>query len=103
MLQYTDMDILVYHISGCVIIAYLLFSLGVRTVVQVLSESVAKDLSLTGRPEVEGTVEFADMFNKYLDILNVGNFDNGKRKRKRFHVQEPYRDASDFRLKVNTY
>ena len=44
MLQYTDMDILVYHISGCVIIAYLLFSLGVRTVVQVLSESVAKAL-----------------------------------------------------------
>ena len=71
------------------------------TVVQVLSESVAKALSLTGRPEVEGTAEFADMFDKYLDILNVSNFDNGKRKRKRF--QEPYRDASDFRLKVNTY
>ena len=90
-----------YHISGCVIIAYLLFSLGVRTIVQVLSESVAKALSLTGRPEVEGTAEFADIFNKYLDILNVSNFNNGKRKRKRFHVQEPHRDASDFQ--VNTY
>ena len=73
-----------------------------RNVVQVLSESVAKALSLTGRlVEVERTAEFADIFDKYLNILNVGNFDNGKRKRKRF--QEPYRDASDFILKVNTY
>ena len=62
---------------------------------------VYQKLCLTGRPEVEGTAEFADIFDKYLDILNVSNFDNGRRKRKRF--QEPYRDASDFRLKVYKY
>ena len=51
----------------------------------------SKSSGLTGRPEVEGTAEFADTFDKYLDILNVSNFDNGKGKEKdsRRHTMMP--------------
>ena len=48
--------------------------------------------------EAEETACFADMFDKFFDSLNVYNFDSGKHDRKPF--KDPYRSASDFRLKV---
>ncbi len=46
----------------------------------------------------EETARFTDMFDKFFDALNVCNFDSGKHERKQF--KDPYRSASDFRLKV---
>ena len=66
--------------------------------VQVLSNSVAKALELTGGPDVEKTAEFASMFDKVFDCLNVSNFEAGKRSRNSF--KSPYYSAEDFRLKV---
>ena len=53
-----------------------------------MSESVAKALTLTGGPEVEGTAEFVDIFDKYFDILNVSNFimERGKERDSRSHT-----------------
>ena len=48
--------------------------------------------------EAEETARFADMFDKFFDSLNVCNFNSGKHDRKPF--KNPYRSASDFRLKV---
>ncbi len=42
--------------------------------------------------------KFVDMFDKFFDCLNVNNFTAGKHHRKPF--QDPYRRATDFRLKV---
>ena len=50
--------------------------------------SVSKALTLTGGPEVEGTATFTQMFDKFFDIMNVTNFDNGKKQRKPF--KNPY-------------
>lgn len=63
-----------------------------------MSESVSNALMLTGGEEVTETVKFVAIFDKFFDILNVSNFTNGTRKRKRF--QHPYRGADDFRLDV---
>ena len=38
------------------------------------------------------------MFNKFFDCLNVGNCTSGKHTRNAF--KDPYRSATDFRLKV---
>lgn len=65
---------------------------------QVLSYSVSKGLTHVLGSTAEGTARFTDMFDKFFDTLNVSNFDSGKHKRKSF--QNPYRSASDFRLKV---
>ena len=45
-----------------------------------LSESVSKALTLTGGPGVVGTAAFAEMFNKFFDIMNVTNFVSAKKK-----------------------
>lgn len=64
---------------------------------QVLSESVASAMKLTGGPEVSETVRFVEMFDKFFDCLNVNNFTTGRQKRKVF--KHPYKSADDFRLK----
>lgn len=46
----------------------------------------------------EGSAQFAIMFDKFFDALNVCNFDEGKHERKPF--KDPYRSSSDFRIKV---
>ena len=48
--------------------------------------------------EVSETSRFAMMFDKFFDLLNVSNFDSGKKERKPF--KDPHRSATDFRLKV---
>jgi len=68
---------------------------------QVLSQSVSKALLLTNQPHLEETAKFVAIFDKFFDSLNVGNFTNGKYKRKVF--QQPYRSGTDFRIKVRTY
>ncbi len=65
---------------------------------QVLSNSVAKALQLTQGDEVAETITFVDKFNKLFDTLNVSSISVGKLKRNPF--KDPYRSASDFRLKV---
>ena len=67
---------------------------------QVLSHSVSKALTHTLGSVTAGTAEFVDIFDKFFDALNVSNFDSGKHERKPF--KDPYRSASDFRLKVRT-
>lgn len=66
---------------------------------QVLSATVSHALRQTGGPEAEETAHFVSMFDKFFDCVNVGNFDDGKFKRKVF--QQPYRSHDDFRLKVH--
>ncbi|XP_064406741.1 uncharacterized protein LOC135351613 [Halichondria panicea] len=64
---------------------------------QVLSNSVAKALQLTQGDEVAETITFVDKFNKLFNTLNVSSISAGKLKRNPF--KDPYRSASDFRLK----
>eukprot|EP00731_Ephydatia_muelleri_P018846 Em0011g886a len=63
---------------------------------QVLSESVAKAMELTGGPVVSETVKFITMMDKFFDCLNVDNYSSGYTQRKPF--KQPYRSANDFRL-----
>ena len=65
---------------------------------QVLSESVGKGLNMTGGPDAEETSRFVLMFDKFFDIFNVSNFNNGKRYRKPF--SHPYQHKDDERLEV---
>ena len=60
---------------------------------------MSKALELTGDTEVEETVKFTAIFDKFFDALNVSNFTDGVHKRKPFQL--PYRSKEDFRLKVN--
>ena len=60
---------------------------------------MSKALSQKG-PEMEATAKFVQLFDRFFDCLNVGNFTDGKRSRNPF--KQPYRAASDFRLKVQT-
>ena len=55
---------------------------------QVLSSSVAKALTLTGKSEVSETAKFVEMYDNLFDCLNVSNFTSGKCARKPF--QDPY-------------
>eukprot|EP00731_Ephydatia_muelleri_P011895 Em0006g789a len=64
---------------------------------QLLSETVAKALVLSGDPAVQETAKFVTMFDKFFDALNVSNYTSGVNKRKVF--QQPYRSGDDFRLK----
>ena len=84
----------IYLQNSLVCVGYILSSLCIYT-------HVGFEWECSESSEIEGTAEFVDIFDKYFDIFYVSNFYNGKRERKRF--QEPYRDASDFRLKVNSY
>ena len=68
---------------------------------QLLSETVAKALVLSGDPAVQETAKFVTMFDKFFDALNVFNYTSGVNKRKVF--QQPYRSGDDFRLKVSPY
>ena len=68
---------------------------------QVLSSSVSKCLTQCLGPIADETARFTDMFDKFFDALNVSNFDGGKHERKPF--KDPYRSASDFRLKVSLH
>ena len=63
-----------------------------------LSESVAKALPLVVGQKASATARFADLLDKFFDILNVRSFTSGARSRKRF--LHPYRGADDERLKV---
>ena len=47
---------------------------------------------------MEETATFIKMMNKFLDCLNVEDFNSGKFSRNLF--KSPYRSGSDFRLKV---
>ena len=53
---------------------------------------------MAGRTETEATTTFVELVDKFFDCLNVGNFTDGKRTRNPF--KQPYRSASDFRLRV---
>ena len=66
---------------------------------QLLSETVAKALVLSGDPAVQETAKFVSMFDKLFDALNVSNYNSGVKKMKTF--QQPYRSGNDFRLKVS--
>ena len=68
---------------------------------QVLSECVHKALVATGGEAAQGTACFVLMMDRFFDCINVSSFNQGKRKRKPF--QNPYRSASDFRLKVCSF
>ena len=65
---------------------------------KVLSESVSKALPLAVGPQASETAQFAAIFNKFFDILNVSNFTNGTRYRN--PSLHPYRHGEDERLKV---
>lgn len=64
-----------------------------------LSESVGKAMKMTGGPEAQETATFVEMFDKFFDALNVGNFQSGRYQRKPFKV--PYFSESDVRLSVS--
>ena len=83
-----------YHVHVCVQTYMYMYI----HILQVLSCSVSKALTLLGGSEASETAEFCDVFDKFFDALNVSNFTNGKHHRKPF--QNPYRSGTDFRLKV---
>lgn len=64
---------------------------------QVLSNSVASALRITRGEEAKETANF-EMMDKFLDCLNVGDFDSEKLSRNLF--KSPYRSGTDFRLSV---
>ena len=63
-----------------------------------MSQTVSNALELTGGEEAKETAKFVAIFDKFFDCLNVSSFEKGKRARKVF--QNPYRKATDFRLRV---
>ena len=60
---------------------------------------MSKALQLTGGSGVQETVKFVEHFDRFFDCLNVNSYNTGRHKRKIF--KQPYRSATDFRLKVN--
>lgn len=65
---------------------------------QVLSETVGNALQLTDDGSLEETVKFVKTFDRFFDCLNVNSYTTGRLKRKVF--KQPYRSATDFRIKV---
>ena len=66
---------------------------------------MANGIEHVGGKEVEETVKFVRMMDKFFDCLNVTNLSSGKHNRKSF--QDPYRrlpggGTNDFRLKICT-
>lgn len=70
---------------------------------QVLNQSVAKTLELTGGDEVTETIKFVDKFDKFFNCtkLNVSSLTAGKLSRNPF--KSPFKSFRDFREKVATY
>ena len=64
-----------------------------------MSETVSQALFLTGGKEAFETAYFIGKIDKLFDCLNVMSICGGKKKRKVF--QNPYRSATDFRVKVH--
>ena len=60
---------------------------------------MAKAFELTGGDEVEETVKFITMFNKFFYCFNNQSLSAGRRQQKPF--KQPYRSGTDFRLKVH--
>lgn len=63
-----------------------------------LSETVRNGLSMMGDESLVETIRFVDKFDKFFDCLNVNSLNDGRKERKPF--KQPYRSATDFRLKV---
>lgn len=63
---------------------------------QALSGTVADALKLSGGPAAQKTSQFIGLVNKFFDVLNVNNFDEGKRTRNVF--KDPIRPG-DHRMK----
>lgn len=55
-------------------------------------------LYFSGDCEAFETAYFVDKMDKFFDTLNVSSFSAGKHNRKPF--QDPIRNSSDFRMKV---
>ena len=53
---------------------------------------------MTGGERAQETAKFVRMFDKFFDTLNVNSYNAGRLKRKVF--KQPYRSATDFRLRV---
>lgn len=70
-------------------------------IMQVLSDSVAEALFLTGGSAAFETAYFIKKVDKFFDCFNVRSYNEGRRKRKPF--QQPYRSEKDFRLNVHDY
>ena len=51
-------------------------------------------------PELEKTIEFVLMFDKFFDCLDVSSLDTGKLSRNAF--KSPYHSSADFKIKVHT-
>ena len=49
-------------------------------------------------PELDKTIEFVQMLDKFFDCLNVSSLDAGKHSRNTF--KSPYHSEKDFRIKV---
>lgn len=69
----------------------------VKLAVQVLSSSTAKALSLQGRHDTNGTINFIHMFDKVFDCLNVSRREEHRRQRK--PELAPYTSLDDWRFK----
>jgi len=65
---------------------------------KVLSNRVAKALTMLGGDKAEETAVFVSNFNKFFDCLNVTNTFTGKHKKDDF--KKPYEKANDFRVEV---
>ncbi len=57
-------------------------------------------MKLMKDPQLDKTIEFVTMFDKFFDCLNVSSLDAGKLSRNKFKA--PYRSSNDSRLEVST-
>ena len=60
-----------------------------------MRDTVSKALQLTGGSDVQETAKFVQMVDCFFDCMNVNSYDTG-----RLIFKQPYRSATDFRLKV---
>ena len=60
---------------------------------------MSKALKHVVGPEAEATAEFISIVDRLFDCLNVHNLREAKLKRKPF--RSPYRNSTDWRLKVS--
>ena len=77
-------------------------------ILQVMSGTVAHALRLRAKDaeeikklSMERTASFIQLVDRMFDCLNVGNYMDGKHSCNTF--KQPYRAASDFRLKVHDH